>query len=71
MTFTKKQKLKVNDMVAAAVKAKRIIRPSKCSKCGSSRGTICAHHEDYSKPFGITWLCHHCHVKRHISDMVD
>lgn len=35
-------------------------RPNECSKCRK----ICkpdAHHEDYTKPLEITWLCRICH----------
>lgn len=43
----------------------KIVRPKHCSKCGKE-GKIQAHHEDYDKPFEVTWLCWNCHIKRHI-----
>lgn len=32
-------------------------------ECG--RSPVCAHHEDYSKPLDVTWLCAYCHGLRH------
>ena len=34
-----------------------------CSKCGAR--TAQAHHEDYSRPLDVTWLCFECHRKEH------
>ena len=34
-----------------------------CEKCGKEKTE--AHHEDYSKPLDINWLCKSCHMKRH------
>lgn len=34
-----------------------------CSVCGSGRAH--AHHEDYSKPLDVIWLCHAHHMERH------
>jgi len=45
-----------------AVRDKRIERPVVCSKC-KQRGGIEAHHEDYSKPLDVVWLCSTCHAK--------
>lgn len=48
-----------------AVKKGLIIRPDACSKCGKKAPDevkrIEAHHEDYSKPLDIVWLCGPCH----------
>lgn len=37
-----------------------ITRPDRCEKCGAS-GKIEAHHEDYSDPLRVQWLCLKCH----------
>jgi ribosomal protein S27AE len=35
-----------------------------CEKCGST--PTHAHHDDYSKPLDVRWLCAVCHVDEHI-----
>lgn len=40
----------------------RITRSNICDNCGAS-GLIEAHHEDYSRPFDVQWLCRPCHNK--------
>lgn len=50
--------------VARALQSGVLVRPSTCSKCG-----VCckpqAHHNDYSKPLDVVWLCGDCHAKEH------
>jgi hypothetical protein len=43
---------------------KGTLTPSKCADCGCPPPTE-AHHEDYSKPLDIIWLCFVCHRARH------
>lgn len=38
--------------------------PQPCSVCGTCNNPQ-AHHEDYSKPLEVIWLCSKCHVKLH------
>jgi hypothetical protein len=40
------------------------LNPEPCFNCGSTNG-VEAHHEDYSKPLDIVWLCRECHVGLH------
>jgi len=50
------------EMVRGAIKAGLLIRPTNCERCG----TKCkpeAHHEDYSHPLEVIYLCKTCHVK--------
>ena len=47
-----------------AIKRGRIKPPSRCSDC-NKRTKLDGHHEDYSKPLDLTWLCKKCHSKRH------
>ena len=35
-----------------------------CENCGEEK--VQMHHEDYSKPLHVTWLCKRCHVKHHL-----
>ena len=53
---------KARGALGAAVRQGRIA-PSCCEKCGASKAE--AHHEDYSKPFDVAWLCHKCHIALH------
>jgi len=48
-----------------AVKTGKLIRPEVCPKCGCDDRRIQAHHEDYSKPLEVTWLCSGCHADVH------
>jgi len=56
----------------AHLKVKRAIergilkRPNRCSSCGASCKPE-AHHEDYSKPLDVVWLCRKCHAEIHKS----
>jgi hypothetical protein len=40
------------------------IIPKPCETCGSTH-RVHAHHDDYSKPLEIAWLCHIHHMERH------
>ena len=57
-------KSKARAFLNNAVRYGRIFRPETCSECGS-RTRITGHHEDYSKPLEVAWLCYLCHAKRH------
>lgn len=46
-----------------ARKAGRIV-PGPCERCASTED-IHAHHEDYSKPLDVVWLCRKHHNERH------
>lgn len=47
-----------------AIKLKKIIPPANCQDC-HKKGGVEAHHEDYTKPFDLVFLCKKCHNKRH------
>jgi ribosomal protein S27AE len=38
-----------------------LVRPTTCSRCGLL-DDIQAHHDDYSRPLDVIWLCPRCHV---------
>lgn len=42
-----------------------LTRPSDCEHCEEKK-QLEAHHEDYSKPLEVLWLCVECHNKRHV-----
>lgn len=47
-----------------AVKTGVLVRAKHCSECGSSEN-IHGHHDDYSKPLLVRWLCALCHRRWH------
>ena len=47
-----------------AVANGKIVRPDLCSRC-DKKGLIHGHHENYSKPYEVIWLCHQCHFTEH------
>ncbi len=40
-----------------------------CTICGSDQ-EIEGHHEDYSKPLDVVWVCRNCHLKHHTAEAV-
>jgi hypothetical protein len=50
-------------LVASAIKAGELVRQA-CVQCGMPNGE--AHHEDYSRPLDVTWLCRQCHARVHV-----
>lgn len=52
-----------NIAVGNAIRDGRLV-PGPCERCGSEEH-IHAHHEDYTKPLHVTWLCRTCHGLRH------
>ena len=55
---------KANCAVSNAVRDGRLKRPSLCSKCLIECKPH-AHHDDYSKPLSVRWLCVGCHHEFH------
>jgi hypothetical protein len=50
------------EAVSAAVRAGRLVRQP-CEKCGAKAH---AHHDDYSKPLDVRWLCPKHHTEHHL-----
>ncbi len=59
-----RQKDRARSIVFYNVSTGKIKNPCICQRCGAG-GYIEGHHEDYSKPLDITWLCDSCHKERH------
>jgi hypothetical protein len=58
------KRAKAISIVRSALMKGTLVRPSQCSKCDNKKN-IQAHHEDYSKPLEIIWLCASCHAGLH------
>lgn len=53
-------------MLNLAIKQGDITPGQKCEDCGFLFPyRLDGHHEDYSKPFDVIWVCRSCHKKRH------
>lgn len=59
------EKFYARQAVVWALRFNLLQRPEKCSMC-KCIGKIEAHHEDYSKPLEVQWICRPCHVKEHM-----
>ena len=59
-----KIKKKAHQMVAYAIQKGDLVRQP-CERCGTDKAVI-AHHEDYTKPLDVVWLCAHHHRERHL-----
>ena len=55
-------KRKARLFLNTAVQKGWVVKPLFCSKC-NSKGIIHGHHEDYSDPLTVIWLCPSCHGK--------
>ena len=58
-----RSKISARKKVYKAIKAGRLIRQP-CEKCSTTED-IQAHHDDYSKPFDVRWLCREHHLEWH------
>ena len=59
------ERIKAREMVHNAVKSGRLGVSTLCDDCGEVALSIEAHHEDYSQPLKVVWLCKKCHRSRH------
>lgn len=57
------EKYKAHCAVNNAIRDKRMFKLP-CQECGSEVG-VHGHHEDYSKPLSVIWLCPVHHKQRH------
>lgn len=60
-------KQRAREYVKKAIKAGRLVRLP--CPCGNPRSH--GHHEDYSKPLEVTWLCASCHMRLHVPPLKD
>ncbi len=58
------EKSNAHQRVYRAVQTGRLQKPDHCPACGNA-GPVHAHHDDYSKPLDVKWLCSKCHGVQH------
>jgi uncharacterized protein (DUF983 family) len=58
------EKYSAHVLVGNALRDGKITKPPKCERCSRDYG-LHAHHDDYSKPLEVMWLCAPCHGERH------
>lgn len=58
--YNNKAKAMARNKVNKAVRDKKITKPKNCVVCFEEK-KLQAHHEDYSKPLDVMWLCLECH----------
>jgi hypothetical protein len=65
--YNKKHKDRVyaRGKVRVALLSGELMKPDSCSCCGKSMVNLDAHHEDYSKPLIVVWICRKCHQIKH------
>ena len=63
------EKFAAHSAVKNAVAGGRLIKPDQCSQCDSTFH-IEAHHDDYSKPLEVRWLCAVCHKQHHANEIL-
>jgi hypothetical protein len=57
-----KEAATAHQLVFRAIRRGDLIRQP-CQECGNPKGQ--AHHDDYSKPLEVIWLCAHHHRQQH------
>lgn len=55
------EKHKAHYVVANAMRHGRIKKPKKCQRCGVPTAKLDKHHQDYSKPLEVIFVCKPCH----------
>jgi len=58
-------RLRASWLLRYAVKIGKVIKPLLCEGCGR-KTKLSGHHEDYSDPLKVTWICSSCHKKIHL-----
>lgn len=60
-----RQKNRARLLLNNAVNEGRIYKPGHCFGCFAQPDYLAAHHDDYSKPLNVRWLCRKCHGRVH------
>jgi len=52
-------------MVNNAVRDGKLKKPDNCALCWKTDVPLHGHHDDYTKPLDVRWLCKDCHAEWH------
>jgi ribosomal protein S27AE len=63
------EKYKARSKVGNALRDGKLIKLP-CEGCGETE-KVQAHHDDYSKPLDVRWVCTKCHSKTHEPDWIN
>ncbi len=55
------EKTRARTCLNRAISKGYIVKPSICTMCESKDKKLDGHHEDYSKPLDVIWMCRKCH----------
>lgn len=58
-----KEKRRAHVVLHRALRAGKVMRPENCSECKKNCKPD-GHHEDYSKPLDVIWICRACHSRK-------
>jgi len=58
------EKIECHRKVRRALDLGILSKPSECCMCQKPK-KVEAHHDDYSKPLDVLWVCRQCHLKKH------
>ena len=61
------EKHRAHQLVRNAINRGDLVRPSVCESCDQN-GYIEGHHDDYSQPLVVRWLCAACHKQHHAQE---
>lgn len=59
-----KEKQQARNKLHYAPKTGRVYKPTVCQECRIKPDKLEGHHNDYTKPLEVEWLCTSCHNKK-------
>jgi hypothetical protein len=68
MTDTKKRYGPAHQIVSLAISSGLLV-PGPCEECGADAKRNAAHHDDYSRPLDVRWLCSTHHAAWHSANV--